>query len=329
MVSKKLSKNILLVGDIGGTNARFAIADPDGPGFSQAHTLQCADFATPVDAIHSYLATVGAESPDVICLAAAGPVVNDTVRFTNNPWTVSVAELASSFNTEQVALLNDFAAIAYSLPFLGQDDLLPICSPQLKPFDDADYTIGVIGPGTGLGAEGLRKHNGELILIESEGPHSGFAPETARQVEILVALRQEMERISAENLVSGPGIKNLYRALRRVNGVPGQELSAAAIFDAARLGDDATAAEAVECFFEILGQVAGDFALHIGAVDGVFIAGGIAQRYPELLVNSKFRQGFEFKGGHKYLMENIPTQLIRHAQPGLLGAAYSALLLAK
>jgi glucokinase len=228
-----------------------------------------------------------------------------------------------------VELLNDFAAIAYSVPFLGGDDLLTICSPEPRQLDGPDYTVGVIGPGTGLGAEGLRKHGSELILIESEGPHSGFAPETAKQVEILQVLRKELGRVSPENLVSGPGIENLYRVLRQVDGLGEHQLSAAAIFDAAQQGKDSTASDAVDTFFEILGQVAGDFALTIGAVDGIFIAGGIAQRYPDMLSNSRFRHGFEHKGGHKYLMEAIPTQLIRHTQPGLLGAAYSALRMAK
>ncbi|HSM31849.1 MAG TPA: glucokinase [Woeseiaceae bacterium] len=317
----------LLIGDIGGTNARFALADTGTPGFSDARTLKCDDYRSADVAIEHYLEMVGAESPHVICLAAAGPIIDGRVRFTNNHWEIAADELAAEFSIAGVRLLNDFEAIAYSVPFLGVDDCMPVGLPERGPLDADDYMVGVIGPGTGLGAVGLRKYGDTLFPIAGEAGHSGFAPETQVQIDILRALREKFDRVSSERLVSGPGLENIYRALMRIHGEKRAHLSPAEIFQAAIDNSDALAAEAVQMFFEVFGQVAGDLALTLGAEDGIFIAGGISKRYPDLLKNSRFRSGFENKGRHRSLLERVPTQLILHEQPGLLGAAYCALKL--
>lgn len=322
------SKATLLIGDIGGTNARFALADTTQPGFSEEATLQCADYASADMAIKQYLDEVGAPSPDVICLAAAGPIVEHRVRFTNNPWSIDSDELAEEFAITSVRLLNDFEAIAYSIPFLGSADCMPIGLPEAQPLDDEHYTVGILGPGTGLGAVGLRKYGDLLIPIAGEASHSGFAPESQVQIDMLSALRERYDRVSAERFVSGPGIENIYWALCRIHGEQKPQLKAPEIFARAKERSDSRSAEAVQVFFEILGQVAGDFGMALGAKDGVFIAGGIVRRYPELLENSRFRTGFEAKGRHRSLMEQVPTWLILHEQPGLLGASYCALELA-
>jgi len=319
----------LLIGDIGGTNARFALAHTENPGFSEAHTLQCDDFESADAAIRHYLDFVGSESPRVICLAAAGPIIDGRVRFTNNHWEIEAHELAAEFSLDDVQLLNDFEAIAYSVPFLTANDCMPVGLPEPGPLDAERYMVGVIGPGTGLGAVGLRKHGDMLLPIAGEAGHGGFAPETQVQIDILRTLRERFDRVSSERLVSGPGIENIYWALMRIHGEKRAHLSAAEIFTAATENTDPLAAEAVQMFFEVFGQVAGDLALTLGAEDGIFIAGGISKRYPDLLKNSGFRSGFENKGRHRSLMERIPTQLILHDQPGLLGAAYCALELCK
>jgi glucokinase len=319
----------LLIGDIGGTNARFALADPAVPAFSNVVTMQCDDFDSADLAIKRYLESVEAAAPDAICLAAAGPVVDKRVRFTNNHWEISADELAAGFSIDAVRLLNDFEAIAYSIPFLRPDDCIPIGLPEPKALDGEHYRIGIIGPGTGLGKVGLRKH-GELYLpIAGEGGHVGFAPETQLQIDILNALRERFDRVSSERLVSGSGLQNVYWALTRIHGEKRKQPAPAEIFDAAIANTDPIAAEAVQIFFEVLGQVAGDLVLTIGALDGIFIAGGIVKRYPDLLVNSRFRTGFDSKGRYRSIMERVPTQLIMHDQPGLLGAAYCALQMSR
>ncbi|MDH3547506.1 MAG: glucokinase [Gammaproteobacteria bacterium] len=320
---------ILLIGDIGGTNARFALADDEKPGFTQEAMLKCADFASADLAIEQYLKDIGAKSPDVICLAAAGPIVEQRVRFTNNPWRIAANELAEHFSISRVRLLNDFEAIAYSIPFLEDKDCLPFGLPEPEPLDDEYYTVGILGPGTGLGAVGLKKYGDLLIPIPGEASHGGFAPESQVQMDMLAALRERFDRVSSERFVSGPGIENIYWALSRIHGEQRPQLKAAEIFAKADDMSDPRASESVQVFFEILGQVAGDFALALGAKDGIFIAGGIVRRYPEMLENSRFRTGFEAKGRHRSLMERVPTQLILHEQPGLLGASYCALEMAK
>jgi glucokinase len=320
-----MADSCLLIGDIGGTNARFALAGKSAPGFSDAVTLQCADYATADAAIKDYLESAGAPPPEVICLAVAGPIVDQRVRFTNNPWSIAADELAADFSLSAVRLLNDFEAIAYSIPLLTAADCLPIGFPESAALTGERYMVGIVGPGTGLGTAGLRKHGDLIIPISGEGSHGGFAPESQAQLDILIMLRERFDRVSTERLVSGPGLENIYWALARIHKENRPQLSAAGIFASANDNSDRRAAEAVQVFFEILGQYAGDLALTLGAKDGIFIAGGIAQRYPELLINSRFRSGFESKGRYRSLMERIPTRLILHEQPGLLGASYCAM----
>ena len=318
-------KPVLLIVDIGGTNARLALADPERPAFHQVVKLSCADFTTADDAIEHYLDAEAAGRPASVCLAAAGPIVNGTVRFTNNHWQIDGQALGRRLGNCPVRLLNDFEAIALSLPFLGGPETEPIGLVDDRVHPDRDFTIGVLGPGTGLGVAGLLGRDGELFPVVGEGGHRGFAPETAQQIEVLQVLRERFERVSCERLLSGPGLVNIFEALNRVHGTPVDPLGAADVFARAQAGGDRIAIEAVKLFFEVLGQVAGDLALELGAFDGIFIAGGIVKRYPDLLEASGFRSAFEQKGRHRSLLERVPTHLITHADPGLLGAAYGAL----
>ncbi len=318
-----MPENCLLVGDIGGTNARFALANTRHPGFHDVVELKCADFETSGDAIRHFLARVGAGKPAAICLAAAGPVVDGSIRVTNNHWMVSTAALASEFDIDAIRLANDFEAVAYSLPFLGAEDRSVLGQPQGVDLAGRDFNVAVLGPGTGLGVAGLCGRGGQLVPVTGEGGHVGFAPETALQAEVLAVLRERFGRVSAERLVAGSGIENIHAALIDLRGSGEKPLAAADVFAAAEEGKS-TAADAVGLFFEILGQVAGDVALTLGATDGVYIAGGIARRYPEILSNGRFRDAFESKGRHSHIMARIPTYLIVHAQPGLLGASWLA-----
>lgn len=321
-----MKSKCLLVGDIGGTNARFAQAANDAPGFHSLLELKVEPFPTADDAIRHYLDETGAGEPDAVCLAAAGPVIDDAVNVTNNHWEISVASITASFGTSAVCLLNDFGAIAYSIPFLADDD-----SVAIGPYDgfrlpDGDFNIAILGPGTGLGIAGLRRRGDLLVPVTGEGGHVGFAPETGLQIELLKVLRGKFDRVSTERLVAGSGLPDVYEALAHVRGKSVTPLIAAEIFE--RSDRDSIAAETVDLFFEMLGQVAGDVALTLGASDGVFIAGGIAKRYPAVLEKSRFRAAFESKGRFRPVLERIATRLITHEQPGLLGAAYMALELA-
>lgn len=320
-----MADKTLLIGDIGGTNARFALASPERPAFHDALTLKCADFACADDAIRHYLDEMSADKPDVICLAAAGPVVENSVQITNNHWTLNVADIAADFNIDAVQLLNDFEALAYSIPHLGVLDSVAIGLPDSKSLPEDRFNVAIIGPGTGLGAAGLIKRGSTIVPIVGEGGHIGFAPKSKVQVEILSALHSKFERVSVERLISGSGLENIYWALTRVHGEQSTRLSARDIFANSGDGGDPRATETIHMFFEIFGQVTGDLAMTMGAEDGVYIAGGIAKRYPELLQNSGFRNAFNNKGRHRAYMERIPTLLVTHDEPGLLGAASCAL----
>jgi len=319
-----MSERCLLIGDIGGTNARFALADPLTPGFSRQKAYVCADFESADLAIRAYLEDVGSQQPVIMCLAVAGPVIDDAVRLTNGNWSINSAKLCREFSCTTVSLLNDFEAIAYSIPYLTDSDSLPLGLPGMGAVGEERYSFGIVGPGTGLGYAALYKREGIQVPITGEGGLLGFAPESQVQLNVLIALRERYDRVSYEHLVSGPGMENIYWALAKIHGEEPNHLSAVEIFERAENGGDQRAEEAAGLFFEVLGQVAGNVAISMSTFDGVYIAGGIAKRYPDILERSRFRDGFENKGPHRPLMENIPTRLITHENPGLLGASYCA-----
>tara|TARA_B100001057_G_scaffold446237_1_gene484616 strand:- start:2191 stop:3168 length:978 start_codon:yes stop_codon:yes gene_type:complete len=319
-----LTKKTLLIGDIGGTNARFALANPAHTSFEKVLNLKCADFSSADDAIHYYLDKFSMSKPDIICLAGAGPIISNRIQVTNNHWTLNIESLKKDFNAKKVKLLNDFEAAAYSIPHLREDDLQPLGLLNSTNLDNDHFNVAIIGAGTGFGTAGLACLENTLIPIVGEGGHIGFAPTSHIQTEILNVLKDNYERVIVERLVSGPGIENIYSSLSLIYENKKKELSAKEIFHKAQDKSDRYAIESVDIFFEILGQLAGDIALCMGARNGVYLAGGIAKRYPELLMKSKFRIAFESKGRQRSYMERIPTILVTHENPGLLGTAYCA-----
>lgn len=314
----------ILIGDLGGTNARFAVVDTRTGGFDQSQTLQCADFCSAEAAIRYYLKAQDLPAPDAICLAAAGPCINGDIDLTNNDWALSTSDLQAKFAVSAVRLINDFEAIAYAIPYLKSEHCLPIASG--KPHSlTADFTVAIIGPGTGLGVAALQRRGDVLLPVVGEGGHAAFAPRTALQIELLQALTRRFGNVSIERLVSGPGIENIYTVLADRSGKAARNLSAPEIFQRAANGNEPLASEAAALFFEILGQVAADLTLIFGAVDGLYIAGGITRRYEHLLQASSFREAFDNVGKHCALMRQIPTYMITQNEPGLLGAAQCAL----
>ncbi len=314
-----------LVADIGGTNARFALLAPGAATLSKAITLQCAKFASFELALGHYLNEVGVAQIETMCLAVAGPVVDESVNFTNNAWAISAADLMEKFPGARIKLLNDFEAVAYALPQLENNHLCSVGANFPMPKDQENFRLCAIGPGTGLGCAGLIGQQGTQCVIVSEAGQTGFSPQNSVQLAVLEVLGARYGRISNERLLSGPGIENIYWALGEIEGQPAKHLSAEEIFTRAGKQKDGLAKESVDVFFEVLGQVAGDIALTLYAIDGLYIAGGITRRYPEALVKSKFRAGFEDKGKYQNLMARIPVHLIRHENPGLLGAVSYAL----
>ena len=311
----------LLVGDIGGTNVRFALASPgEGrPRLEAVMPLRCADFPGLAEAVAHYFAQTGAALPRRALLAVAAPVTADRVRITNNPWVFSVSATASSLGLS-LRVINDFAAVSRALPLLHGEDLVSIGTvPQLATGPRQAYAV--LGPGTGLGVSGLIVEGTHATVIESEGGHVDFAPIDATEAEILRLLAERHGRVSAERLVSGMGIANVYAALCEIAGRAPQADTAEQIAALAEREPEGLAAQALDRVCAMLGSFAGDIALAFGAWQGVFLHGGVAQKLLPRLQRGAFRQRFETKGRHAPLMRAVPTQLIMHPQAGLLGAA--------
>ncbi|AXQ30342.1 glucokinase [Solimonas sp. K1W22B-7] len=310
-----------LVGDIGGTNARFALAamGTDGlPRLEGVTRLCCADFPGLAEAAAHFLRHTDAR-PHRALLAVAAPVPGDRVRITNNPWAFSVRETAAGLGLP-LRVVNDFAAVSRALPLLRDADVVAV-GPALVPAAGPRQAYAVLGPGTGLGVSGLIVERERFSVIESEGGHLAFAPADAVEEDILRLLSARHGRVSTERLVSGMGIANVYQALREIAGLAPQpatpeEVSAQAEADPAGL-----AAQALDRVCAMLGAFAGDVALAFGAWQGVYLHGGVAQKLLPRLQRGGFRQRFEGKGRHAALMRTVPTCLIAHPHAGLLGAA--------
>lgn len=321
-----------LVADVGGTNARFALAtlgEHAQVRIGNVERLAAAAFPSLADAAVHYLRDLSpGERPRRAVFAVASAVATDEIRFTNSPWTFSVSRLQQQLDLDSLQVINDFAALSRSLPHLGVDNLQdlggvwPSCTGQ--PPREAMYAT--IGPGTGLGVGGLLIHEHRPLVLESEGGHIGFSPSNELELEVLRVLLQDFPRVSNERLLCGPGMVNLHRALCRVNGVTAHEDTPEAITAGAAREPGGSCADTQRLFCALLGSAAGDVTLALGAWDGVFLGGGIALLLREQIAASDFRLRFEDKGRHAALMRTVPTRLITHPYAGLLGAAATAQL---
>lgn len=309
-----------LVADIGGTNARFALADDNGVGYSDAATLSCGRFHSLQDAISQYLQDCGHPDISSACLAVAGPVSGDPVAVTNHHWRFGTRQLQGNLGLRHCLVINDFEAIGYAIPHLGEDDLAQLGdTPPPASGDTLHYAV--VGPGTGLGAAAVTVRRGSAEVLSSEAGHLSFAPGDAAEIEIMRCLQSHFVRLSYERLLSGPGIVNLYQALAETSGTEPQNLTSELICQAAVERSNRLCVDALERFFAMLGAFAGDMVLAFNARDGVYIGGGIASRYLEQIQGSDFRTRFQCKGRYSDTMMRVPTWLILHENPGLLGAA--------
>jgi glucokinase len=305
-----------LVGDIGGTNARFAIADLDTLSVDRVLVHPCRDFASLEDALVAYLATLP-ELPARACLAVAAPLRSETIRMTNLDWTFTTDSLRIASGIDDLRLINDFEAQARALPHLRPDDLHRIGGG--RPVERQPKVV--LGPGTGLGMAGL-VHGGESwIPIASEGGHVSFAAETDEELAIVGRMAAEFGRVSTERLVSGPGVEKTYAILARLRGAERQGIPVADIFELASGEHDPFAVDTARYFVKWLGRFAGDMALAYGAAGGVYVAGGIAPRILDLLETGVFRQSFCDKGRMSGFLENVPLQVVTAGDAGLRGAA--------
>ena len=306
-----------LVADIGGTNARFAMASRAGE-ITAVETLRCADYPDIVTACRRYLEIAKpAETPVAGCVSVACPVQDDEIRLTNNPWRFSREATRRALEFNRLAVINDFTAQALAVPNLVPTDVTRIG--EGTPLDDA--AIAVIGPGTGLGVSGLIPHAGGWAAISGEGGHVTWAPADERERAVHAQLRERYTHISAERIVSGPGLELLYDTLREIQSGDAPDRDAASIMASASEGCCPVASAAVDVFFSALGGLAGDLALTLGAHGGVYVCGGIVARHVELLAASSFRARFLAKGRFDTYLADVPTFAVVNPISGLVGAA--------
>lgn len=312
----------LVVVDIGGTHARFALAQISADGaitLDEPETLHTADHASFQTAWETFRTRRGGTLPRAVSMAIAGPVGGEVIRFTNNPWIIRPALINSKLGVDHFTLVNDFAAVAHAAARADENDFLHLAGPN-QPLG-ANGTISVIGPGTGLGVAHIWRGNSHYRVQATEGGHIDFAPLDSIEDAILARLRKRHNRVSVERVVAGPGIVDIYQTLANIEGRAVPERDAIEIWTAGQDGTDSLAAAAVDRFCLSLGSVAGDITLAQGGFAGVVIAGGLGYRIRETLRSSGFAQRFRAKGRFESLMAAIPVKLIVHPQPGLFGAA--------
>ncbi|MFT3965470.1 MAG: glucokinase [Sphingobium sp.] len=307
--------------DIGGTNARFALAEVEGGrvrALADPVTLATADHATFRTAWEHFARLSGRALPRAAAIAIAGPVKGETIHFTNNPWVIRPATLKADLDIDHYALVNDFEAVGHAVAQAGADDFAHLCGPD-TPLPGSG-TISIVGPGTGLGVAHLWRDGHDYRVQPTEGGHIDFAPVDPIEDSILSRLRKKYRRVSAERVVSGPGIVDIYEALAVIEGRPVQLRDDKAIWKLGMEGTDSLAAASIDRFCLALGSVAGSIALAQGG-GAVVIAGGLGQRIRDHLLRSGFADRFRAKGRFEGMMAAMPVKLITHPQPGLFGAA--------
>lgn len=309
-----------LLADIGGTNARFALESAPGK-FAVIKVLPCADYATLADALNTYLA-----DPDVVAvsagalrhaaLAIANPITGDLVRMTNHHWEFSIEALRLACGFDTLVVANDFTALARALPHLAADQKVQIGGGAGVP----DTPLGLVGAGTGLGVSGLIPCKASWTALLSEGGHVTFSPGNELEVAVLRFAWREFDHVSAERFLSGDGIELLYRALADHAGQVAEALDAPEISRRALAGDP-LCDQVIEMFCAMLGTVAGNLAITLGAQGGIYIGGGIVPRLGERFAASCFRKRFEKKGRFVHYLAQVPTFVITAEYPAFLGVS--------
>jgi len=318
-----------LVADIGGTNARFGLQDRSTRELSDVCCYSVADYRNFSTALTRFLSRIAENGgwqpcPQAACLAVASVVEADVIQLTNSPWQIDRKDVCAILGNADIELINDFLAVGF-----GVLDLRPTEWRQIGRGEPAvDRPVAVLGPGTGLGVCSVVPTNGGYLVIGGEGGHVDFAPVDEDEIAVLRILTKRFGRVSAERLLSGGGIQNIYRALVALSSESAakpavQEVglkTASDITEAALKAMDVFAVRTLEMFCRILGSVAGNLALTLGAQGGVYIAGGIVPRVVEFLEGSGFRRRFESKGRFTRYMEEIPLRVVVKENLGLYGA---------
>jgi glucokinase len=304
----------VLLADIGGTNARFALMS--GREIGAIDHLKVADFPSITEAIATFLQRHAPNRrPDAAVLGVAGPVENNCCTITNSGWLVEGARLEQAFGLDVVRLLNDFEAVAWSLPELQPQDVYPLGEQR----SIAGASMLALGPGTGFGAACLFFSDGRPFVATTEAGHATLPATSDRETEVIARLRYRFGHVSIERVLSGTGLENLYQALASIDGVAAPARDAAAITKAALEGNCDVCQATLGMFCSFLGAVAGDLALTFAARGGVYISGGIVPRFADRLIRSSFRKQFECKGRFESYLRDIPTRVVIRPDESFIG----------
>lgn len=308
-----------LLADIGGTNARFALEIAPGD-LVEIRDYACDDYPGVPEVIRAYLDEADHAEPVLhAAIAIANPIEGDEIRMTNRDWHFSIEATRRVLGFETLLVVNDFTALAMALPYLSDTQKRQVGGGEPQP----NGVIGLLGPGTGVGVSGLIPAGDRWIALGSEGGHTTFAPADEREIDVLRYAWQHFPHVSFERLVAGPGMALVYQALARRKGSQGREvepLETPAIVKLAQ-GGDALARETVDCFCAMFGTLAGNVAVTLGAVGGVYLGGGVIPKLGKLFENSPFRQRFEAKGRFEGYLKKIPTYVITADHPAFLGTS--------
>ena len=308
-----------LLADIGGTNARFALELAPGC-FAHVQVLGCSDHPAVADAMRAYLAMPAVAAAGQVrhaAIAIANPVDGDQVRMTNHHWQFSIEALRQELRFETLLVVNDFYALARSLPHLQDGDKVQVGGGSARQ----GAPLGLLGAGTGLGVSGLIPAGSSWTALSSEGGHVTFAPANELEVAILQYAWREFEHVSAERFLSGAGVELIHRALTHIQGLAPTNLSAPEISRRALAGECALSSQVLDVFCGMLGCVAGNLAVTLGAQGGVYIGGGIVPRLGQRFAQSCFRERFEKKGRFAAYLAQVPTYVITAEYPAFLGVS--------
>ena len=313
--------NEIIVADVGGTHARFAIAEIKHRkilSLSAPVTLATADHPSFQIAWEVFGEHLGRTLPRAAAIAIAAPIRTDLIKLTNNPWIVRPSQISEKLKVDRHILINDFAAVAHAVAMVENNQLLHITGPD-QPLPQ-NGVVSIIGPGTGLGVAALIFKDGQTQVLPSEGGRCDFAPLDAVEDRILQNLRAKHGRVSVERVVAGPGLRAIFEVLCDMEGRAMPAGDDKALWAMALAGENSIAIAALDRFFQALGAVAGDIALTHGP-GPVVLAGGLGLRLAKHISSSGFADRFVSKGRYRGLMESLPVKLITHPEPGLLGAA--------
>ena len=306
-----------LLGDIGGTNARWAWQASAGADLEDISVQPCGASASLQDSARSYLHSHGRQDPQWAGIGIATAITGDEVRMTNNNWRFSIAEFQHALGLQRCLVINDFTSLALSLPALKPSDLRAIGG----GIPVVGRTIGLLGPGTGLGVGAVIETPRGWVALPGEGGHATIAPADDFESALLAHVRLSHTHVSAERLLSGIGLPTLHSAVAHVRGVTSDYLTPEQIVERGLNGSDAICSETINTFCALLGSFAGNVALSLGARGGIYIGGGIVPRLGERFFSSQFRQRFEAKGRLQSYLKDIPTALITDTLAALTGAA--------